>query len=196
MINEVCGQVSDGYTAAGSTPIDAVLGTWLSAFGGNVNSTNPDGTTGVMGAALFLANDVTIQQTMSGIETYDRRAITTRAGTAITKPSVSLGVMVGLSALIGLQVFLLLALMVYIYHRPAWTSTMDAMMMAKLGQRASEHMMPVLGAAARWQAKDKVYQAQDGSLDFSPVHDHQRTNAHMPDGKGFQKRFRDSAVRV
>ena len=61
------------------------------------------------------------------------RGIYTAPGSAVTIPTVASAAKIGISALIGVQLLALLALVAYSYTAPRWTKTLDSYAVASIG---------------------------------------------------------------
>lgn len=145
-----------------------MLATFLSAF--SMNQTDFANTTVALNTALYLANEITLRQAVDGQSQYNRRPIFVSDGTAMSKPSMDRSTMIGISVLTGLQAFALILLLAYIYHKPTWTATLDALAVCRLGQSAppAAALFPS-SARKRWQCDVKVHQAEDGTIMLSPL---------------------------
>jgi hypothetical protein len=99
---------------------------WLAMFG-DVNSSAKALSTG-----MFFANQAVLTES---VNTGDgMRDIYTSPGTIVMKPDISLGGMIAVGVLIGLQVLALLGLVAYVYHVPSAASSIDAAALVGMGR--------------------------------------------------------------
>jgi hypothetical protein len=89
-----------------------------------------------MSAAMFFANQAVLLESATSFETS--RDIVTSPGTRVTKPDISLGGMIAVSILIGLQVLALLGSVAYVYHVPSTASNIDAAALVGIGRSMQE----------------------------------------------------------
>jgi hypothetical protein len=99
---------------------------WLTIFAG------ADSSAKAMSASMFFANEAVLLETAGLIQAS--RDIYTSPGTRVMKPDISLGGIVAISILIGLQVLALLGLVAYVYHVPSATSSSDAATLVGMGR--------------------------------------------------------------
>jgi hypothetical protein len=85
-----------------------------------------------LSSAMFFAIESQLGRTAAATAGDSARVISTSRGTAFSKPYVSNTGIGIISALIGLQLAILAALTVYIYRGPTWTSSLDALAVAKI----------------------------------------------------------------
>jgi len=85
-----------------------------------------------LSTAMFFAIESQLVRTAAVTAGDSARTISTSRGTAFSKPYVSSAGIGIISALIGLQLAVLAALTVYIYRGPTWTSSLDALAVAKV----------------------------------------------------------------
>ncbi|KAF9768651.1 hypothetical protein IL306_014018 [Fusarium sp. DS 682] len=85
--------------------------------------------------AMFFANEALLTTTAS---LFQNRPIFYNPGTTVMKPKKDLAAVIAVTALIGLQVMGLCALMWFILCTPTWTATLDADALAQIGGQLKE----------------------------------------------------------
>ncbi|RFN49823.1 hypothetical protein FIE12Z_5884 [Fusarium flagelliforme] len=85
--------------------------------------------------AMFFANEALLANSGTPKE---GRAIYYNQGRSITKPKFSVGAILTVSVLLGLQALGLCFLMSFILHSPTWTNTLDADALAQIGGQLKE----------------------------------------------------------
>ena len=147
------------YTFHTSAPCDRVLfshftkDSWLPNLVWDwVDQLTSDSSTAnqVMNAGVWLANKNMLMQSVTQQlqeSLTDEVAIYTGSGYPITKPSVSLAGIIVVSVLLGAEVIGLCILALWIAQRPSWTSTLDAVAVARLARDVPEAEMvwPAIG---------------------------------------------------
>ncbi|KAM7211950.1 hypothetical protein V8F06_012659 [Rhypophila decipiens] len=91
----------------------------------------------ILDSALYLANKAVMDLAVVEIDGYetqrpDRLGIFHTEGVAVRQFDLSDRAMASISAFLGLQVLGILALLCYTYRLPAWTSTLDALAVARI----------------------------------------------------------------
>jgi hypothetical protein len=95
--------------------------------------------TQLMNAASFFASEAILGE--ASIGSIPNR-IYADPGTIITVPVVSYPALIVISTLIGLQVFGILALSIYVLRHPTWTSRLDALAIARIGAALPPETLP------------------------------------------------------
>jgi hypothetical protein len=94
--------------------------------------------TALLQIGTFVTNQALLNHyapTVVGDSDFKGRKVYTSPGKPVLKPTVTTGVMIAMSLLIGLQLLGLGCLTWYIYHVPSWTGALDAMAVAHIGAR-------------------------------------------------------------
>lgn len=100
---------------------------------GLVNATDV-GSSWPLSMAMYFAHEGLLNTAASAGGAYtDARRIFYSSGAVLTKPKWSLGAVVTVSVLIGIQILSLCALMAYTYFYPRWTDTLDGFAMVRVG---------------------------------------------------------------
>jgi len=128
--NGLCDRSTWGQSSAGVNSQHPVLETMYKYTAGLFS----DATTAqnALSTAMFFALESQLVRTAAATSGDSARVISTSRGTATSKPYVSNAGIGIISALIGLQLAILAALTVYIYRGPTWTSSLDALAVAKI----------------------------------------------------------------
>ncbi|KAF4956704.1 hypothetical protein FGADI_3693 [Fusarium gaditjirri] len=96
---------------------------------------NEEATALALEKAMFFANEALLTTAAS---LPQKRPIFYSPGTAVMKPKKDLAAMITVTALIGLQVMALCALMWFILRAPTWTETLDADALTQIGGQLKE----------------------------------------------------------
>ncbi|KAF5634569.1 hypothetical protein F52700_5762 [Fusarium sp. NRRL 52700] len=96
---------------------------------------NEEATAQALEKAMFFANEALLTTVAS---LSHKRPIFYSPGTAVMKPKKDLVAVITVTALIGLQVMALCALMWFILRAPTWTMTLDADALAQIGGQLKE----------------------------------------------------------
>ena len=118
--------------------IGQLLASWFYNFETSYNAMD------LLEMTMFLVNRATLERTVVG-EADLARPIYYSEGTLFAKPVMSLGYVIALSVLIGLQTAGLVAAVWYARKVPTWTATFDSMAMARLGRAMKEEDLPPFG---------------------------------------------------
>ncbi|KAM7189472.1 hypothetical protein V8F33_010055, partial [Rhypophila sp. PSN 637] len=97
----------------------------------------------VLDSALYLANKAVMDLAIVEIDGFEsqrpeRLSIFHTEGVAVRQFDMSGRAMASMSALLGLQVLGILALLCYMYRLPAWTSTLDALAVARIAHQLKD----------------------------------------------------------
>ena len=100
-----------------------------------------------------------------GAGNFRGRNVYTSPGYPVLKPTLSIGVLVAMSLLIGLQLLGLLCLTWYIYHVPSWTGALDAMAMAHIGARLGQQNVLLDGVSGDRDRDARTLQKVNGLIE-------------------------------
>lgn len=134
------GLPSGGYSIA--QDLELVVGRWFQGFSeGTVGTASNLGSLG-LGVGVFLAEEALLVAASIG---GSSRPIFVAAGTTVVKPSVPLYAKIIVSTVVIFQVAALIALLVFIYRAPTFSSRVDAVTTAIIGgQLARATRLPAI----------------------------------------------------
>lgn len=101
------------------------------------------------GAAVYLANEAWLLSA-----TLPSLSVSYDLGTDTLVPAISLPGIVIISILLGIYLFMLVALAVYSYLQPSWTSQLDSFAMMRLGATLAGHEPLLVGKASEVEILD------------------------------------------
>ncbi|KAK4212068.1 hypothetical protein QBC37DRAFT_202670 [Rhypophila decipiens] len=140
----------------------------------------------VLDSALYLANKAVMDLAIVEIDGFDtqrpdRLGIFHTEGVAVRQFDVSDRSMASMSALLGLQVLGILALLCYTYRLPAWTSTLDALAVARITHQLKDgNLLLTMGLRKPTESEIKKLREIDaliGVVEPIPVSDMSSTAA-------------------
>jgi hypothetical protein len=124
-----------------------MIGTW---FFNGFNST--DAAEYILDMSMFFANRAVLNKAVQ-LSSVDARPIYTSPGLQLIKPHKTLVGTIVVSALIAIQLVGLGLLVWHIYSVPAWTTSLDALAMARIGREVLEGEIPPLGPVSKKDVK-------------------------------------------
>ncbi|KAJ7772226.1 hypothetical protein B0H16DRAFT_1685301 [Mycena metata] len=99
----------------------------------------------VLDMSMYFSNRAVLNKAVTVAHVFDERPIYTSSGLELVKPSKTLAATIIVSVLIAMQLVGLAILVRYIYSVPAWTASLDALAMARIGREVPEGELPRLG---------------------------------------------------
>ena len=103
----------------------------------------------VLSASLFFANEAYLTQTADATALLTARAIYTSPSFTMAKPDIALASTIAISVLMFLELLALSYLTWYIYSAPTWTTSLDALAVARIGASLPAGALPALGPVSR-----------------------------------------------
>lgn len=144
----------------GERDLDEIVASWANNFGEEADAEF------LLLVSTFLANRAVLERAIVRTSTIDGLAVFSSPGTPLSKPSMHVASMVVISALILLQAVGMGAMVWYINRVATWTSSLDAMAMARIGKAMDDDKLPPIGPVSDGdRAKLKEVDALVGVVD-------------------------------
>ncbi len=123
------------------TSLIAFIYQWFAMFAANPQE--------ALSVSLFFANEAYLTKTAEATALMTARAIYTSPGFSMVKPDKALASTIAISILLFLELLALSYLTWYIYSTPTWTTSLDALAVARIGASLPAGTLPALGPVIR-----------------------------------------------